>query len=238
MILHQLRWILGDQDFFNGMNHYISDANLAYGFVRTGDFKAHLESESGQDLSWYFNDWYTGEGFPSYHLNWTQSGDSVAFAVSQTQSHPSVPFFEMPIPVQFKNASRDTIIRFLNTFSGQEFTQIIPFKVDSVIVDPEYQLITGNNTVNAVTEYYGGGGLQVFPNPAGDQVTFRLGQSRASGDRKIFIYDYSGCLKYEQSLKHDESEMILKTGNFPPGLYFYEFTHQGSRITGKFVVLH
>jgi aminopeptidase N len=238
MILHQLRWILGDQDFFNAMNHYISDANLAYGFVRTDDFKTHLESESGQDLTWYFNDWYTGEGFPSYHLNWNQSGDSVSFAVSQTQSHPSVPFFEMPVPVQFKNATRDTILRFLNTFQGQEFTAMIPFKVDSVIVDPEYQLITGSNTVNAVTEFSGGGGLQVFPNPASGQVTFRMGQSRPADDRRIYIYDYSGCIKYEQVFKHDESEWILQTGNFPPGLYFYDFTQSGSRITGKFVVLH
>ena len=117
MILHQLRWILGDSAFFTGLNNYLCDASLSYGFARTSNLKSHLENTSGQDLTWYFNDWFTGEGFPYYHIKWSQTGNEVTYNVSQTQSNPSVNFFSMFIPVQFKNATHDTILRVWNSFS-------------------------------------------------------------------------------------------------------------------------
>ncbi len=171
MILHQLRWIIGDSAFFVALNNYLCDASLAYGFARTTNLKSHLESSSGQDLTWYFDDWFTGEGFPSYHINWIQSGNTVTFTIGQTQSHPSVSFFAMPVAVAFKNATRDTILRILNTYSGQSFTATIPFTVDSVIFDPDYQMISGNNTVDGIAEQGWRNTLQIFPNPARDGFT-------------------------------------------------------------------
>ncbi len=171
MILHQLRWIMGDSAFFAGLNNYLCDVSLAYGFARTSNLKAHLESSGGQDLTWYFNDWYTGEGFPYYHLGWSQSGNEVTYTISQSQSHPSVAFFKMLVPVQFKGATRDTILRVWNTFSGQSFSAAIPFAVDTVIFDPDCQLISRYNPLGGIAEQNGRQHLQVWPNPAKDFVT-------------------------------------------------------------------
>ena len=237
MILHQLRWIMGDAAFFEGMNNYLADVSLAYGFARTENFKSHLESTGGIDLTGYFSDWFTGEGFPSYHINWEQPGDTVSFTVNQTQSHPSVSFFEMPIPVQFKNASRDTIIRFFHAFSGQQFKAAIPFPVDSVIVDPGFQLISGNNTSNAVGGHGQRTGLKVFPNPASGQVTFSFGAIPSQGHGTLSVLDHSGRMQSEFFVKPGESRLSVNTAKYSPGLYFYLFQRDDLIYSGKFVIM-
>ena len=231
LILHQLRWITGDSVFFTSLRQYLSDANLAYGFAHTSDLRAHLESVYGHDLSWYFDDWFTGQGYPSYHIGWSQAGNNVTFTVNQTQSHPSVAFFQMPIPVQFKNASHDTIIRFLNTFSGQTFSASIPFAVDSVIFDPDYQLISGNNTIGAVAENSWQKNLQIFPNPAGSMVTVTMEGVQICPQYKIFTPDG----KLVQSGMVTARRHKISITALPDGLYIIVFNEQGQSVARTFV---
>jgi hypothetical protein len=232
MILHQLRWIMGDSAFFAALNNYLYDPLITYSFSRTQQLKDHLESASGMDLSGYFDDWYTGEGYPSYQVNWGQEGGTVSLILNQTQSHPSVSFFEMPVSVQFKNAERDTILRFSNTFSGQSFSVFIPFPVDSVIIDPEYQLISGNNKTNAVEELMPKSRIEVFPNPADDHVTFSLMGKTAREPDRIGIFDFSGRLVEEAAIGQGKSTVTLSVGHLSPGLYIYHYL----QTCGKFVI--
>ena len=81
-------------------------ATLSFGFAKTDDLKRNLEAESGQDLKEFFDDWFYGQGYPSYNVQWTQIGnDYVKINMSQTTSHPSVSFFALPVALQFKNAT-------------------------------------------------------------------------------------------------------------------------------------
>jgi aminopeptidase N len=236
MILHQLRWIMGDSAFFAALNNYLLDVRLAYGFARTDNLKSHLESSCGQDLTWYFDDWFTGEGFPSYQIKWSQNGDTILLTVNQAQSHASVSFFELPIQLKFKNQTRDTLIRFSNTFSGQSFKTTIPFAVDSVMFDPFHQIVSGNNTVNSTDEHTKYSRLRVFPNPATDRVTFSFGSSSFKDNSKISIYDHSGRITEDLFLLQGQTEISLSTVNYPPGMYFYLFTQDDFRVSGKFII--
>ncbi len=237
MILHQLRWIMGDSAFFAGLNDYLHDVNLAYGFARTVNLKSHLENASGQDLTWYFDDWFTGEGFPSYNINWSQAGDAVTFTVGQTQSHPSVTFFRMSIPVQFKNATRDTIIRVLNTFSGQSFTAAIPFAVDSVIFDPDYQLISGNNTIGAVAEPSGKYNIKIFPNPANDEISVSFSLD-IPAMVSVNLLNISGELAV--NLSHESCSAGVYKNSFsicqPAGIYLLNVNFGGVDYFKKLII--
>src|SRR5690606_26242544 len=42
-VLHMLRWILGDADFFLACRNYINDPELEFGFAYTPDLIAHFE---------------------------------------------------------------------------------------------------------------------------------------------------------------------------------------------------
>jgi aminopeptidase N len=236
MILHQLRWIMGDSAFFTALNYYLCDISLAYGFARTSNLKAYLESSYGQDLTWYFDDWFFGEGYPSYQVTWAQTGDTVLFTVNQTQSHPSVSFFELPVQLKFKNATHDTLIIFSNTFSGQSFTAIIPFTVDSVIFDPDYQIISGNNTVGGIAEPAWQPMLQVFPNPADDYIIFRFQELKVKEGGRICIYDHSGKMMEELFPSSGQTDIRLNTSGYLPGMYFYLLMKDDVRTSGKFIV--
>ena len=236
MILHQLRWVIGDSAFFSGLRNYLDDAGLSYGFARTQNLKSHLESSSGQDLTWYFNDWFTGEGFPTYQVNWSQTNDTLAFTVNQTQSDPSVSFFEMSIPLKFKNQTRDTLIRFFNSYSGQAFNVMIPFAVDSVIFDPDYQLITGNHAFTDIGEHTMNNNFEVFPNPGSDQINFRYTGTPPRGHNRICIYDHSGRKMEEFLMNPGEAGMTLDAGKYIPGLYLYLVKEEGNQFGGKFMI--
>lgn len=215
-LLHMLRWQMGDSAFFQGLRNYLNDPALAYGYAKTPDLKSHLENISGQNLTTFFNQWYIGEGYPSYQVVWHQNGQSVTLTINQTTSHVSVPFYEMPVPVKFKNATNDTIVVFNHTFSGQQFTANIPFAVDSVIFDPDLWLISANNTVTLdLGEIENEENIfEVYPNPASKIVYVEF---KNELPEEIFIDDVTGkniITKQPVNAKSEIDISKLSSGNY------------------------
>jgi disulfide bond formation protein DsbB len=149
-LLNMLRWILGDAAFFSALKNYLDDASLSYGFATTNDLKNHLETASGKNLTYFFDQWFTGQGYPSYQLEWYQEGNAVEFKLNQTSSHPSVGFFKLPVPVLFRNnqTGQEKLVVADHVSTGQIFTENIGFAADTVIIDPEKWLISKNNSAS------------------------------------------------------------------------------------------
>lgn len=169
MVLHQLRWVIGDSAFFAGTRNYLTDPLLAYNFVRTTNFQSHLEAACGCNLNSYFGDWIYGEGFPSYTINWSQSGNAVDIALSQTSSMPGVvPFFELPVPLRIYGSGHQMDLRLDHTTNGQIFNATFPYVIDSVALDPDIWLLASVDTV--ITDMDGGLTMElgVYPNPTTD----------------------------------------------------------------------
>lgn len=137
MLVQMLRWKLGDADFFTGLQNYLADPNLAYGYAHTSDLQAHLEAVSGLNLTEFFNDWFYGQGWPTYDIQWNNTGNQVNIEVNQTQSHASVSFFEMPIPITFTDGTNEETVILDNTFDGQLFSRTLGFVPTSADFDPE-----------------------------------------------------------------------------------------------------
>lgn len=147
-LLHMLRWKIGDSAFFRGMHNYYSDPELAYNFAFSTDFIAHMQTASALDLTEFFKDWLYGEGFPKYQLTWNNAGNGWIYTnLSQTPSFPGAGFFEMPVPVRFKNATRDTIIVIDHIKNSQQSFLQLGFAPDSAFIDPQLKLISDGNTV-------------------------------------------------------------------------------------------
>lgn len=220
MILHTLRWVIGDSAFFAAINNYLNDPAHAYGFASTADLKQHFETSSGQNLTWYFNDWFYGEGFPSYSINWSQDASNlVTFNVGQTQSHSSVPFFELPLDIRFKNSSQDTTIRISHTFDGETFYVQLPFVADSLLFDPEYWIISANNQVNGVRSVSLDYSISLYPNPANDEIFLKAGNG-ISGNARYTIYDAQGKRVMQNELIFSgTNEQKIFTGGMNSGLY-------------------
>ncbi len=177
-VLRMLKWILGDATFYQALKDYHARPNLAYSYARTADFNASLQQSTGTDFTEFFNDWIYGEGYPTYTIKWMQSGNQALFKVSQTQSSPTVSFFEMPLPVKVTGTSGQTAYLVLNnTSNNQYFLQSVTFPIASVQFNYEYQIIEKNSTVtqdntlsvsSVEKESFG-----LYPNPAKNEINLK-----------------------------------------------------------------
>ncbi len=147
-VLRMIKWILGDEVFYQALKDYASRPQIAYGYAVTSDFENSLEQSTGKDFSEFMNDWIYGQGYPSYTIKWKQTGTSLAILAAQTQSDPSVDFFELPLPIKVNGTSGEIAYLVLNhTHNNQFFTNEIGFPVSSVDFNNENQIIERNSTV-------------------------------------------------------------------------------------------
>ena len=200
MVVHMLRWKMGDANFYQAVRNYLNDSNLAFGYAITTDLKAHLEAVHGASLSEFFNDWVYMQGYPTYTItaqNW--GAGQAKITVSQTQSDPSVTYFEMPLEIRLSGAggaTQDVIVN--HTANGQQFIVSVPFVVTGVTFDPNKHIISKNNIVTLGTESFEWSAtVSVYPNPTNDVLHVMMPSSLQLN--KIEIYNTLGQLEGEKS---------------------------------------
>ena len=217
MVLHMLRWVMGDEAFFQGIRDYLQDTGLVYGFARTDDLRAHLQAQGNWDLESFFADWIYGEGYPSYQVAWKAVPGGIRLRLDQTTSHPSVPFFALPVPLAVHGAGHSETLRLEHAFSGQEFEVPLPFVPDSVTFDPELWLISAKNMVSPLTatqEPSPKRTLTVQPNPAIGTVRVEFPYAAAWAVR---ILDALG--RIVSQLEHQGDLLPLDVSGMTPGHY-------------------
>jgi len=223
MVLHMLRKKLGDSDFFQGLQNYLSDPNHAYGYAKTEDFIAIMEATSGMDLSEFFDDWLYYQGYPSYTIEWYQVGDQLHTTVSQTQSDPSVSFFEAQLPIRVHGMMgevKDIVLN--NITNGEIFSNTVNFTISSIEFDPESDIISKNNSiVLGIQEYQWYNSIKMFPNPSSGLIKIQKPDNLAVNEVKI--YNVMG-----QLLQVTHYEPIMDLSKFSSGLFIIQFqTKQG-----------
>ncbi len=222
-LLYMLRWKLGDQVFLNALRQYINDPKLAYGFAKTDDLKRNLEQVSGQNLSEFFKDWFKGQGYPSYNVQWTPIGTQyVNIKMNQTTSHNSVDFFELPVALKFKNATQEKTIVVDNKTNGETFFRNIGFIADTVLIDPEYWLVTKNNITAKVPDVTTGQNVvQVFPNPVGNQFYIYM-RKMVANTATVNLYNALGQRIYTRkiNLVNGSEYVEVPSQYLSKGVYF------------------
>ena len=235
MILHQLRFVIGDQSFFTAIRNYLNDTTLAFKNATTSNLKYHFENASGVNLDDYFNSWYEGEGYPSYKIVWSQLGNQLALNCSQTTSDSSVSFFKLPVPIQIIGENKDTIIILDNNNNFQNFSFNVAFKIDTIIINPNADIITAQSVALSakqenITQYY----FSIIPNPADNNINLNFNELQ--NNFEIQLIDMAGRVAFDQ--RYSEAQAVnLTATNFSNGVYFIrviakEFT------TGQFVVIN
>lgn len=174
-VLRMLKWILGDEAFFQAIKEYVNQPTLIYNYAKTPDFAASLLASTGQDFTEFLNDWVYNEGYPTYTIKWKQNGSKIILKASQSQSHSSVSFFEMALPIKLRGASGQTAyLKLNNTANDQFFEEEVDFTVTSVEFNYDYQVLERNSTVakdlSLSTENAVKNSLFITPNPVKNQL--------------------------------------------------------------------
>jgi aminopeptidase N len=231
MVLNMLRFKLGDTAFFAGLEGYLSDTDLAYAYATTPDLQAHLESASGVDLDEFFNDWVYHQGYPSYNITAHNLGNGqTQFTVNQTTSHPSVSFFEMPVPLRvFGTGGQQLDVVLDNTSNGQNIVKTIGFNVTSLQFDPTRELIARNNVASlGLGQLALNDAVSLYPNPAGSALNLDI-PSGVTVERAE-IRNMLG-----QTVARTTSQTGWDVSGLASGVHFLTLTTSAGSKTLKFV---
>lgn len=241
MLLHMLRWQLGDEDFFQAVRNYLNDPALAFAYAKTEDLQAHLEMQSGQDLEAFFADWFYGEGYPSYQVYWEQEADQrYEVQLFQTTSLPSsVDFFDMPVPVLFRGNNQEVLQVFDHTYSGEVFEIELSFEPVEVIFDPEFWLISKNNTIDnreitssSMTIDELDKKLRLYPNPARNQISLSF-EDWPGFPKQMELLNVQGQLLRTFETSDDRLEILLTS--LPAGEYIVSVQTPMGKLSRRFL---
>jgi aminopeptidase N len=227
MVLHMLRKKLGDTQFFLALQTYLASSEHAYDYAKTEDFITIVETSSAEDLTEFFEDWLYNQGYPSYTINWYQPTiNEVSITIDQTQSHPSVSFFEAPVPIRLIGTLGETLDLVLdNNSNGQNFLENITFEVQNIVFDPESDLISRNNSVLlGVDDLEIANTLLVYPNPTSD-VLF-IDKPSSLDISEVNIFNPLG-----QLINKLPFSSTLDTSVWTSGLFFIQFQTKDGVIT-------
>lgn len=231
MVLHMLRKKIGDANFYQGMQDYLADPNLAFAYAKTSDYQAKMEAASGEDLTAFFDDWIYNQGYPSYSINVSpSSANQVLIQINQTQSDASVEFFEVPVPIRLIGAGGETLDLVLNnTFNGETFLETVTFEVENVLFDPEFDVISRNTNVTLnVQEFDLDTKLVLYPNPTDSYTNIHKPDKILIS--VIEIYDILGT-----KILSINNQSTIHFGAFSDGLYFVKFYTNNGVIVKRII---
>lgn len=199
--IHTLRFeVNNDSLFFAFLKEYQNQ--YSYATANTLQFKALLEQKTGRSFTQVFNQWFYGEGFPSYLVRWNQVKDTLYIASNQTTSTTVTPLFITPLEILVKRVQGDTLI--VVNMNQVDMALQLPMKgvVNTLTIDPHNWIlntatVVKDATINGLNEQ-GGSGQPVFyyPNPAKTILTV---QSLTKPIASIEVYDIMGKLMFTTS---------------------------------------
>ncbi len=142
-ILNMLRHYLGDDAFFDGLKKYLTDNAFKTG--EATQLRLALEAVSGQDLNWFFNQWYYKAGHPQVEIvyGYDAATKKARATVTQTQTakngQPRV--FQIPIDFDIYDGSAPKRQTLMMTQRKQTFlfdvnsaNAVLDFDADRILV--------------------------------------------------------------------------------------------------------
>lgn len=101
LVLHMLRFTLGDELFFKSLHHYCVKHRGES--VETSDLMKSIEDATGRNVEGFFDQWVFKGGHPDFKVqyDWEEGMKSAKLTVEQTQTvDDTTPLFQIPVDVE------------------------------------------------------------------------------------------------------------------------------------------
>ncbi len=142
-VLHMLRRELGEEGFWKTLATYV--AAHRYGTVVTEDLRRAVETATGRDLDWFFEQWIYGAGHPelSVGVRHDEKAGVVHLSVKQTQkAENTAESFRLSTRVRIEHAGGEVTQHDVRiTRREQGFTFPAASAPRSVVLDPDGDLL-------------------------------------------------------------------------------------------------
>jgi len=246
-VLHQLRYTIGDSLYFATLKAYAADTNLKYKSAVIPDFISKVNSVTGEDYNWFFDQWIYQPNHPVYQnsYNFTDIGNGqwrVKFFTTQVQSNTV--FFKMPIEIWMRFVDNsDTTIRVMNDANYQLFEWVFSKRPVQLRFDPDDNILAKQDatTVGLIEGEPFNDSFRLFqnyPNPVQNQtrISFELTQP---SDIKLEIINIMGKIVRSFSLISQQqgfNSVDVDCSGLPSGIYYYRLQAGETVKTKKMLI--
>ena len=153
LVLHMLRYMVGDQTFFDIIQAYAESAHK-YASATTTDFQSICEQVSGRELDNFFQQWVYQPAIPDYHFGYfafeTDSGWITDLQLLQVQT--TYPLFQTDIDVRFLFADDSITFRLSNDQGKQNYRFVLPAEPQQCRLDPDNWIINQYTETDLVVQ--------------------------------------------------------------------------------------
>ena len=171
MILHMLRWVLGDQKYDQTMRTFA--AKYAGKSASLDDFRALAEQNYGQQLTWFFSQWLDSTGAPEFKTKYTiyRLGNGKGFRVVG-QISQDLDLFRMPVDLRIDTDGKTENKRVEVVGTNSAFNIETYGKPRRIVVDPDDRVLKNSSEVRLRASIQRGQGLTQQGDLAGALLEF------------------------------------------------------------------
>jgi aminopeptidase N len=141
-VLHMLRTYLGDDAFFAGIKLYLERNKFRAAEIH--DFRLAMEEVCGEDLNWFFDQWFLAPGHPELDISYSYDNilQQQTITIKQTQDRSNgTPIFRVPMYVDIYRNGKIERHKIELTKELESFVLPAATKPDLVNVDAEKTLL-------------------------------------------------------------------------------------------------
>jgi aminopeptidase N len=197
-ILNMLRNYVGDTAFYKSINLFLTTHKFSS--AEAHELRLAFEEITGQDLSWYFNQWYYGSGHPKLDISYDYDGSKgiAKVFVKQTQTGKT---FRLPVAIDVYQGGKK--VRYKMWIEHQADTLLFPSqsKPDLINFDGDKILLcekSDHKTIDNFIFQYKNAGLYMDRREAIDfAATKQAADPKSAGLMKTALTDkYKGLRMY------------------------------------------
>jgi len=156
MILHMLRWVLGEDKYNKTMREFAGD--FAGKSATTDDFRAAAEKNYGDQLTWFFSQWLDSTGAPEFKLKYTTYRLGGAAALSPKEDKipgfrvtgeitQDLDLFRMPVDLRVDTDGRTEDKRIEVVGTNSPFTIETFGRPRRISIDPDHDVLANSSDV-------------------------------------------------------------------------------------------
>lgn len=138
LVLHMLRTYLGEEAFLQSLSQYLK--KYAFSSTDMHQLRKAFEEITGQDLNWFFNQWFLSPGHPLLRVEHTYNNGKLLLKVWQKQSSPS-PIYQLPLALDVWIGGKKERYCITVDKAYQEFTWPLAEQPELVYIDRNYLLV-------------------------------------------------------------------------------------------------
>jgi aminopeptidase N len=152
-ILHMLRKVVGDEAFFKSLNLYLTSHK--YQTTEIHDLRLAFEKVTGQDLNWFFNQWFMASGHPvlTIQTSYDEVNKQAVISIQQKQDLTNTPLYRLPIAVDIYSQNKTERKEIVLDKQSQTFSFPYSSAPDLINVDAEKYLLAEKTELKTLSQY-------------------------------------------------------------------------------------